>query len=53
MRGWSQPPIKTINMSDSIFRDDLNCATEVPQIHVNRRTVDRRSSYMLNKFSMI
>ena len=46
MRGWSQTPIKTINMSEDIFRDELPTPITNPSPHVVRRVVDRKKSFL-------
>ena len=49
MRGWSQTPIKTINMSEDIFRDELPTPITNPSPHVVRRVVDRKKSFLIHR----
>jgi len=49
MRGWSQTPIKTVNMNQDIFKDELPSPIKNPSPHVTRRVVDRRKNYLVQK----
>lgn len=53
MRGWTHTPIKTVNMSEDIFKDEIEPQTTSNATYYNRHTIDRKSIYAMNRKSMV